>query len=874
MRTLRAWLLRVRGLLFPASVERELAAELESHLQHHIDDNIRAGMPRAEARRTALLRYGPVESVKDAYRDRSTLPSVEGLLRDVRFGCRTLLRRPGFALAAMTTLALGIGANTAVFSVVDAVLLRPLPYPAPERVVQITGPGGQAFIQFGPVLNVAPRELRDNSSFAAIGLYVAGAANLGGDPAIRIPGAAVSPSFFRALGVTPLMGHTFTDADIVTSDRLVVISHRIWRDRLSSDPQAVGRTLTIDGSPFTVTGVMPAEVSFPAASQLWISTNAPTELMGTIPAPRLIARLADGVTHEHARAEIVRVSGYKEPRASRIRVVPLRESLIGAVRPVAVVIWIASALVLLIACINAANLLLARVSSREREFAVRRALGASRAQLVRQVLIESLVLSTAAAVVAVPAAIWTVEAARVLLPAQLHGVPEIAINGRALALTGGAAVLTALLFGIGPCLSIQASRGEVLRAQAAGSVAPFWRRFRSVLLVAEVAITMLLLAGATTLVANVRSIMRVDTGARGDRALAIELTLAGDRYSTPALRASFFARLRESVGSLPGVEAAGVSNMLPGRAPQMLLGRPMVLDGQTPLPKDAEMAARLVASPGYFEAAGVDLLAGRHFSEHDRPGSPPVVIVSEGYARAVGVAPGTLIGMRAGGAGTTRDNKPLPPEEIVGVVRDVRLRGPEDSFDEVVYSPLAVAPGNSGSAYLVVKAAGDPRELTPAIREIVRGIDPDLPLFNIHTFEQLREALLGERRFAMMTMVAFAGLAFLLSAIGLYGVINYLVQLRTREIGIRLAIGATRSRICREVLMNGALHGVTGVAAGLAVTAGVSSLVASKVRGMERMDPALLAGLAVLVIAVSAAATWIPAWRATRIDPAVTLRAE
>ena len=293
----------------------------------------------------------------------------------------------------------------------------------------------------------------------------------------------------------------------------------------------------------------------------------------------------------------------------------------------------------------------------------------------------------------------------------------------------------------------------------------------------------------------------------------------------------------------------------------------MLLDNQPESAGDDKRAVRIAASAGYFESAGIDLLAGRTFSHRDGPGAPPVVIVSEVYAKAVGIEPAKLIGARAGGAGTRRDGTQLPAEEIVGVVRDVRLRGPEAPFQAAVYSLLADDPGISGSVYLVVRSAGDPRALVPSIRAAVARIEPDLPLFNIRTFDEIRQTLLAERRFAMTTMVAFAVLAFALSAIGLYGVINYLVQLRTREIGIRLAIGATRWRICRQVLLDGTSHAVIGVIAGLGATLALSGVVAAKVKGMERIDPILLCTLAVLIVVVATLATWIPAWRATRIDP-------
>lgn len=881
MRSLRAAVRRLRGFLFPAAAERELAAEFESHLQLHIDDNLRAGMSPEQARRAALLTFGPVEAIKDAYRDRSSLPVLEGFRRDAAFGLRALRRQPTFALAAITTLALGIGANAAVFSVVDAVLLRPLPYPAADRIVRIeevTAPNipvavSQGFIQFGPGRALSLRgPLKESLAFEAMAFAAAGAVNYGGAPAERIRGAEVAADFFDVLGVEARIGRVFSADDVQRGERLVVISDRFWRDRFDADPGVLGRELLLDGLLFTVVGVVPGGVDFPQAARVWLPAGGPTQIRGFIPGFVVMGRLRPGVTPDEAAADLRHRVGVGRTPAGLVRVIPLREALVGAVRPAAVLVWCAAGLLLLIACVNTANLLLARVASREREFAVRRALGATRGQLVRQVLAESLVLSMMAGLCALPAIVWSLDAMQALLPRTLHGVEEIRLDLRMIAATAGIAVLVALLFGLGPALSLRrGTSAELLRSQAVTPVDRFWRRFRSALLVAEVSVCLVLLVGAVALATTVARVMAIDTGVRGDRAIAIELNLPMSTHGAPERRRHLYRDLEAAVGGLPAVEASGITSALPGR-PGAMLAEQVHLEG-TPVPAgtDQRRAVRLSASPGYFAAAGIELIAGRPFSVADTVDSAPVMVVSEGYARALRVRPSELIGAR--GTLTQRRGGPRSAE-IVGVVRDVRMRGPERDFYTAVYLPQDVDPGAYGPAHLIVRARGNPGALVPSIRATMAGLDPTVPLYNIETFEEIRASLIADRRFAMIMMVMFAVLGFVLSIVGLYGVISYLVQVRTREIGIRLAIGASRARIRGQILGHGLVHAALGILLGIGIVAATFRVVAARVTALGTPDPAVIAGVAALIVAVAVLASWFPAARATRIDPAVTLRAE
>jgi putative ABC transport system permease protein len=866
MRHLRAWLHRCAGLLRRDARERDLRAELESHFQLHIDDNLRAGMTPEEARRAAVLKFGPVEAIKEQYRDRSGLPALSVLLRDARFALRMLRRQPGFAAAVVATLALGIGVNTAVFSVVDAVLLRPLPYAAPDRIVQIKGPGMQSFVRFDEARSWITPDIAGSPAFASMSHYLSGAVNVGGEPAERLRAAEVSPEFFDVMGIGARLGRTFTADDV--QGQVAVIGDRLWRERFDADRGILGSRIALDGMPFEIVGVMPSGVDFPDSSRLWVPTRAPTQIGGWVYTYFIMARLADGATRAGALDDIIVRSRLPAPRAAQLELVQLRNMLAGAVRPIAMLVWVAAGLVLLIACINTANLLLARVASREREFAVRRAIGASGAHLVRQVASESAVLACLAALAALPAAFWTIEAARGLLPPTLHGVERIGLDLRTLGFIGALTLLTAMAFGLGPALSIPGrAAADVLRGIAATRVDRFWSRFRSVLVVGEVAVALLLLTGAVTLVTTLRTIMATETGVREERVVAFELSLPASSYPADRKR-QFLQELESTLRGLPGVDAVGMTVELPGR-PAPLRAEQVMLHGETPAKVGRSIG--ITASPGYFDAAGIELLAGRAFTDADTRSGASVVIVSESYARAVGVQPALLVGRQA--VVSPRTDRP-PSAEIIGVVRDVRMRGPEGEFFTAVYLPLHTAPSAHAPTQVIVRAARDPMALIPSIRAVVARLDASVPLYNVQAFGDVLAGRLADRRFAMRMLVLFAALGIVLSILGLYSVVSYLVHTRTREIGIRMAVGATPADVLRHVLSNGLAHATAGVLLGAAGVAAASRLVTSRVPGIGDVDVSIVVLLAVLLVAVAAVATCIPARRATRIDPALTLRAE
>lgn len=826
---------------------------------------------KVDSLRRALPLSLPVHSTPNKIGRMSSASSgVVETGRDVGLGIRLLGRNRGFALAASSTVALGIGANAGVFTIVDALLLRPLPYAAPERIVEITGPG-QGFARFGRTVDVWPPALKESPAFAAVGLYIAGGLNLGGEPSVRVAGAAVTPSFFQVLGVTPALGRTFSEADVGTTGQVAVISDRLWRDRFAGDPSIVGRPLILDGSAFVILGVLPARVSLPAGALVWVPTNAPTGVKGQVPLPRIVARLNDAVGTSSVRDRVIAAASLRGPQASSVRILPLREALVGPVRSIAIALWAAAGLVLLIACLNSTNLLLARVAGRHQEFAVRHALGATRARLVRLVVGESLALSAVGAMMAIPIAYWTSAAGRVLLPATMHGVPDIALGLRTMWIVAGLCVVTTVLFGIGPAMSIRHGASMPVGSSKTAAGNRLWHRFRSILVVGEIAIAIVLLAGASALVQSVRGVMLVDLGATGERAITAELTLPRAKYRNADEHRRFWGQFCEALRTVPGVQEVGITSQLPGKPPGLRLVRSMDVQDGTQRGEKQQGAIVITASPRYFAASGIEVISGRTFAENDGASGDPVAIISEGFARSVGKSPADLLGARLA-PGDERGN--TVPETIVGVVRDVRLMGPDGPFEPAVYVPHAANPYTSGTVHIVVRSSGDPLALTSAIRARLAEIDKDLPLYNIETFAGMRSRLLAERRLAMIVVSIFAGLALTLAGIGMYGIISHLVQVRTREIGIRLAIGASRSGVCRSLLAEGAIHALVGIGLGILGALAIGRMMLATVPGLETVTPGVLIMLGGVVSGVALLATLIPAAKATRVDPALTLRAE
>jgi len=809
-----------------------------------------------------------------------TIATVRDISRDLKYGARQLRRSPAFAAIVVLSVGVAVGANAAIFSIVDAVLLRPLPYPDPDRLVRIDGVFTQLPLRVTetgielafPV--VAP-ELSDGRSFTSIGAYTISGLNLGDGNPDRLRAATVTPGFFAALNVTPAFGRVFTEADLKVTDRIAVISYRLWRRRFQSDPSVVGRSITLNGRPFSVGAVMPDRVEFPAASDVWIPQASDPQVASQVAVPAFIARLAPHVTPSSAREEVLRLierraTTRQDAKSSRLTVTPLRDALVQDVRSVLVLVMAAALLVLFVACLNTASLLLTRISAREREFAVRRAIGASTRRLVQQVSCESLLLAAAAGVMAIPIAFWTLQAVWVFIPTGLYGGRAIAIDPRTLTVLGLLSLTAAGLFGLTPALSARRQAAIALRISSSSTEGRGWGRLRSVLVTLEIAMAVAILIAAMTIVKTVAALTAVDLGPRNETAIVMEVTLPRATYSSTGQIRRFYDSVRDELQRVPGVQAVGATNHLPGSSTVITPSQPMALEDQS-LPAGSRVpnALRLSATTGYFSALGIDVLAGRPFTDADREGALRTAIVSEGYARAFGMRPGEILGRRINVALSSEQSA----AEVVGVVRDVRMRGPESDLQSAVYVPLAQTAINA-TGFIVVRADSRLRGVISSIRSAVARVDASLPVYSLQTFGHVRSEYVATQRFTMTTMVAFGGIAFGLAAVGLYGIISYLVRLRSREIGIRIAIGATSAMVRRTVVGHGALHAAAGIGLGLAIALGLWRVVSAYLPGLGQVDAAGLVVVCTMVFIVSICATWFPARRAARIDPLVALRSD
>ncbi|HVJ26344.1 MAG TPA: ADOP family duplicated permease, partial [Vicinamibacterales bacterium] len=748
------------------------------------------------------------------------------------------------------------------------VLFKPLPYPSPERIVKIES----APLAFTKTGFTAPRTMEESPVFAGSGIYVAGGINVGGEPhAERVRAAAVSAGFFAAMGTQTILGRPFTRDESRADATVAVISEGLWRRRMGAS-RSLDAPLVLNGRPYTVIGVMPAGFAFPLDAEVWVAPGADQQIAGGAIAPDTVARMATGVTLEQARQETYRLK-YEpgetpHPMARPIVVTPLRDELVGSVRPLFGIMAVAVSLVLLVACMNVANLLLARVSARDREMSIRRALGASRWRLMRYLLAESALIAVCAGLVAIPIAMSTLQGMRLLLPPQLHNATSIGIDARAAVVTGLLCLSATILFGLVPSMSLQARGASDLLRTGTATSSPFWRRFRGGLVAAQLAAALILLAGSITIVKTVSSLLQVDLGASGDRVLTLQLTVPRVRYATPEQHAALREQLDARLRAIPGVEAVGASTLMPGTQ-VIASGFRLNIEGLLP-PKGGDATIVYAqASEEYFDALGIPLVAGRLFEPADSAGATRVAIVSEDAARLHGLEPAQLIGRRH----NVNFGEPKIMAEIVGVVRNVRLRGPESGFATMIYVPLSQA-ARANTLYVVVRTSGDPRLAIAAARDAVRAVDPDMPPYNLRTFDEIRASYLAGRRFAIVVMLAFAGLTGILAAIGLYGVMSYLVQLRVREIGIRVALGATPGGVLRETMRGGLSYALPGIVIGAGLATILLRVFISRVPGLQQADLATLVFSAAGMLALAVIATWIPAHRAGRIDPVVALKGE
>jgi putative ABC transport system permease protein len=802
---------------------------------------------------------------------------METLVQDLRYGVRMMWKRPGFAAVVVLTLALGIGANTAIFSAVNAVLLRPLPYRNAERLVWVAGNvrGGTNRASVSPADFLDYRAQNTVFEEFAASLSVPFAVNLtgAGEPE-RLTGSLVTANYFRAFGVGPARGRVFgADEERSGPAPVAVLSDGLWKRRFGGDPSVVGKTLTLDGKGVTVVGIAPPEFQYPAGAEVWLPIDYDNPEMKARAAHffRPIGLLKQGVTLEQARAETDLIARrleeqYPESNARwSLNLVPLQEQVVGGFRTSLWVLLGAVGFVLLIACANVSNLMLARAASRRRELALRTALGASRWRVVRQQLTESVLLGVAGGAVGLLLATWGVDVLAALGAGDIPRSREIGVDGRVLAFTAALSLLTGLAFGLLPAL--RASRpnlNEVLKDAGRGTSGPGRGRVRAALVVAEIALALTLLAGAGLLVKSFVGLRRVNPGFDPANVLTLRIDLPRARYAKPEQAAAFFGELQRRVAGLPGVEAAGMVSELPlsGQPNDMyfsVAGRP------TQTADEKVTADYRRVNHDYFRAMRIPVLRGRTFTEQEVTGDGKVVVINEALAREF-----------------FPDEDPLgqhlvinfgKPEEfeIVGVVSDVRHRSLEGDVYQMMYVPTL----RIGGTNLVVRtSSSDPLALASAVRGEVAAVDRDQPISAVRTMEEVVSGSVAQQRFRTLLLAAFAAVALLLAGVGIYGVIAYSVTHRTHEIGIRMALGARAGDILKMVVGQGMVLALAGVAVGLLAALALTRVMSSLLFGVSATDAWTFAAVSLLITAVALLACIVPARRATKVDPMVALRYE
>jgi putative ABC transport system permease protein len=799
------------------------------------------------------------------------------LLQDLKYGGRALVKNPGFAVVAVVVLALGVGANTAIFSVVNAVLLRPLPFPGAERIVAFAGVNSSKGISQS---NMSAPDFKDwraeQKSFDGLAMYTAGSANMtGGDEPERVAASAVSADFFRVLAVGATRGRAILPEDTeLGRDPVAVIGHGLWVRRFGSDPGVIGKRIEISGRSLEVVGVMPEGFNFPQRAEVWspLQLDVSKEARDNRSYP-VIARLKEGVTLEAARAEMDAVTGrlaQEYPVTNGgwgLQLERLQDSIVGQLRKLLLVLLAAVGLLLLIACANVANLTLVRAAARRRETAVRLALGASRVRVVRQLLTESLLLAFAGGALGVGLSVWLTALLVALSPKNTPRLDEAGVDARVLLFALGAAVLTGVVFGLAPAL--QASRtslGEALKEGGRG-MAEARGRARGLLVVAEIAVSLVLLVGAGLLVKSFMRLQKVSPGFDASNVLTMRVSLPGARYPEPRKKAEFYASLTERLKSLPGVESAAATLSLPLNGSNFSVGRAYIREGRPLTPEESANSAYSVVTPEYFRALRIPIVKGRTFEDRDDVGAEMVAVVNETLARTA------FAGEDAIGKQITiwRDEK--FPRRIVGVVADARPQSLDADAGPQVYVPER-QDAIWGGMSLVVRTKGDPEALTQAVRNEVRALDRNQPVYDVKTLAQVVADSTAYRRLAALLMAGFACVALLLACVGLYGVISYAVARRTHEIGIRMALGARPRDVLRLVLRQGGALVLAGVGLGVAAAFAASRALASMLYEVSPGDPATYALVAVLLACVALLACLVPARRATKVDPMVALRYE
>ncbi|HUQ83151.1 MAG TPA: ABC transporter permease [Gemmatimonadaceae bacterium] len=858
--------------------EQELDEELASHLRMAVAERVARGETPAAAERAARREFGNLGVVREVTRETWGGGWLERLAQDVRYGARTLRRSPAFSITAGLTLALGVGATTAVFTVVNGVLLRPLPYPESDRLALLSYQPKDTPWSSAPGLADADwlSFHRGARLFERMGAASAQLVTLtgAGDP-VRLPGAAVSADFFATLGVRIARGRAFSvDEETDGRNRVAMIGHALWRDRFGGDSNIVGRAILLDGVSHTVVGVLPPGLAYPFGAQVWrplvirVSPNLSFMLS-------VVARLRDGVTSQQAAAEIASVAGGAQPhspgQAPRVaEVIPLKDTVIGNARRSLLVFAGAVGLVLLIACANVANLLLMRAAGRHREMALRTALGAPRRRLIRQLVTESMLLWIVAGALGAAMSVAGVRALLALAPSgRIPRQNEIGVDLAAFAFALGVSLLTGLAFGLVPAL--RATRPQLRESLAASSRGVSSRDggVRSALVMAEIALAIVLLAGAGLMTRSFVRMRQLELGFRPSGLVTMTVDLPAASYASATAMRQFHEVTLAQLSRLPGVTSAAAVNFSPlGGA---LVQGDFQLTGGRSRP-NGFLAAKPSVSPGYFRTMGIRLLQGREFTAEDGARAPGVVVVSRRVADAV------WPGENALGRQLSMKDKPGPGDwlTVVGVVEDIAQRGLNGERDAAIYRPTAQLDETFFLEHMtfVARAADQPEPVLTGMRQVLRAVDRNLAVASIGTMDATISATVEEPLFQARLIGVFSAFALLLAAIGIYGVVAYSVAERTHEIGIRVALGAVRTDVASLVVRRVLVLVVPGVVLGIGGALAVTRVLASLLFEVKPNDPATLAAVAVLVLATAAVAALVPARRATRVDPLIALRSD
>lgn len=883
---------RIANLFRRSQVDREIDAELRAHIALRIDDNVAAGMAPEEARRDALLRFGNAVALRERTAGEDAALALESLARDLRFALRQLRMSPGFAATAIVILALGIGASTAIFSAVDPILFEPLPYPHAARILTVwdTYKSQRFETTFGTYREIAAR----SSSFETLSTFEPWQPVMtGAEKPERPDGQSVSANYFHMLGVAPALGRDFQPSDdVFRGPQVVILSDKLWRRRFGADPAIVGRAVKLNDDSYTVIGVMPRDFEnvLEPTAEIWTPLQYDLSALNNFNSwtwghhLRIAGRMRAGVTMDEARRELAGIAAHAQSTFPRPRWASLHEGLIvdslqddvaHSVKPALLAVLGAVLLVLVIACVNVANLLLARGAERRGEFAMRATLGAGKARLVRQLLTESVLLSLLGGAMGIVVAEIGVRLLVALSPAGLPRVNAIALNAPVFLFAFVLTALVGLTAGLIPALQAPSKNLQAGLQAGSRTTAGTQQRTRRALAVAEVALAMMLLVGAGLLLRSMERLLLVDPGFDTANLLTMQVQTSGHKFDDPvsapsagdAARHRFFKQALDQVRSVPGVSAAAFTSLLPlSDDPSWvaLYGAHFENDD----PESGRNVFRYAVSPGFCQAMGIPLVRGRFLDERDTADAPPAALISATLARR------QFPGQNAIGKRLHVGPNDRPWFTVVGIVGDIRQTSLELNQPFAVYIPTVQSWFADDTLSMVVRTRGDAAALAPAVREAVWRVDKDQPILRVATMSNLLASSVAERRFVLVLFEAFSLVALVLAATGIYGVLASGVAERTREIGVRTALGASRANILALILKQGLSFTAIGLAIGLGGAMLASRAIASLLFGVSRLDLATYAGVTVLLLCVAAIACLVPARRAASIDPMQALRNE